>query len=441
MRFVVRAPSHPGSYSIGPVSVRAGTRRARSQRVEVQVIAAGAVGTPRTSASGELFAEFTVLPAHPFVGQQFTITAHVYSRVRLEGVSDLDYPEAAGIWWEPLDNPSRAGSEVVLRSGRRYRRHMVGRIAGFAESAGELLLSGGEVKVQVLQGDLFFGGLKDKTLRAHPLALQVRPLPEGVLASQVGAYKVSHGFVPTRLDLGDVFELKVSVRGAGNIQGFSLPAFDLPSGLRAFAPKREVSPQKDANTIGGTLKWTLPVQAMVPGKHRVAPIQVQWFDPATQRIRSHDIGPFEFDVIGTLSVPEARLEDGEGGDSVVVRGPIGGFRGRQPRLALLSEPLAALGLALLAALAWIPRRRTVAPEAGPVALGDLEAALERLLQVPVRGLERDAVINLAVIHLGADPAAELAQHLAVLDGAAYGPEAGAAEAAKAEVIAWLEARL
>ena len=61
-----------------------------------------------------------------------------------------------------------------------------------------------------------------------------------------------------------------------------------------------------------------------------------------------------------------------------------------------------------------------------------------LLEAPVRGLDRTAVIELADGRLGAELAAELRVRLALLDAAAYGPEAGAAEVAKAEVIAWLE---
>ena len=60
-----------------------------------------------------------------------------------------------------------------MYSGRRFRRHMIGRIAGFAERAGGLELAGGQAVVQVLQGDMFFGGVKEKTLYANPIqALQ-----------------------------------------------------------------------------------------------------------------------------------------------------------------------------------------------------------------------------------------------------------------------------
>ena len=47
------------------------------------------------------------------------------------------------------DQIRNAGSEVVVYSGRRFRRHMIGRIAGFAERAGELELAGGQAVVQV----------------------------------------------------------------------------------------------------------------------------------------------------------------------------------------------------------------------------------------------------------------------------------------------------
>jgi hypothetical protein len=441
LRFTLRAPDTPGEHPLGPVKVRAGTQRGQSASVPVRVLGANQPATSPGQPKGDLFVDFSVSPERPYVGEQFTVTAHVYSRVRLEGVADLDFPEAKGIWWEQLENPNRAGSEVVVHAGRRYRRHMVGRIAGFAESQGELILNGGEAVVQILQGDLFFGGLKEKTVLANPILLDVQALPQGVNATQVGRYNVRHGFVPTRLNLGDVIEIKVTVKGQGNIKAFTLPEFKLQQGLRGFTPKREVSMEEGSNPLAGTLNWTLPIQATIPGKHRIEGATLRWFDPGEGKLRSARVGPFEFDVVGELLVPKETPQQAQG--SVLTtpqRGPIGGFRAQRPAMAWLAHPSVGLLLALLLLLLWLPRKTDeMALEEGQ-ALGSLESALETALGVPVRGLGRDELLAAAAAALGEAGRRHLEASLDQLDAAAYGPSEQTAEALKSELVVWLGSR-
>ncbi len=439
-RFVLRAPQSPGDYPLGPVKVSAGAQVGQSAQVPVRVVSAGDVVRGAKNTSEELFVDFTVDPPEPFVGQQFTVTAHVYSRVRLEGVADLDFPEAKGVWWEQLESPSRAGSEVVVYSGRRYRRHMVGRIAGFAEREGELVLTGGEAAVQVMQGDLFFGGLKEKTLYANPVTLNVQALPPDARATQVGRYSVRHGYIANRLNLGDVIELKVTVKGDGNIKAFPLPEVRLAPGLRGFTPKRDVVMNEGSTLIGGTLTWVLPIQATVPGKHRLQAMDVRWFDPDKQSIRTARVGPFEFDVVGTLTVPKGDpAAQADSGSAHPLRGPIGSFRSERMTASWLAHPGAILILALLVLLLWLPR--TVRSVAGPeeIRRGDLELALEAALGVPVRGLGRNELLDQAAQALGVERAAELDEQLSALDAAAYGPSEQTAEAIKARLVVWLGA--
>ncbi len=437
-RFVLRAPKKPGDYPLGPVKVRAGTQAGQSAQVPVRVISSSASVPATSRASEDLFVDFTVDPEEPYVGQQFTVTAHVYSRVRLEGVADLDYPEANGVWWEQLENPSRAGSEVVVYSGRRYRRHMIGRIAGFAEKSGDLTLSGGEAVVQVLQGDRFFGGMTEKTLQANPVTLRVKELPGGVQPIQVGRYRVRYGYIPDRLELGDVIEFKVTVKGEGNIKAFPLPEVRLPPGLRGFTPKRDVVMNEDTPLLGGTLTWVLPIQATVPGKHRLPAMVVRWFNPDKMDIRETRVGPFEFEVTGTLSNPlDEPTAEATQTESSTLRGPIGSFRARRPALSWLAERSWLLGLFALLVVLWLPRRQIQQQTVEEHRRGELELALERALGVPVRGLGRDELIAQAKKALGPDRAEHLNAQLSALDAATYGPSDRAAEAMKARLVSWL----
>ena len=438
LQYTLRAPQSPGTYPLGPVKVRAGGQVGQSAQVPVRVISASATVPTPSNASGDLFVDFTVDPEEPYVGQQFTVTAHVYSRVRLEGVADLDYPEAKGVWWEQLENPSRAGSEVVVYSGRRYRRHMVGRIAGFAEKPGDLLLSGGEAVVQILQGDRFFGGMTEKTLYANPVNVRVKALPNGVQPIQVGRYSVRYGYIPDRLDLGDVVELKVTVKGDGNIKAFPLPEIRLPPGLRGFTPKREVEMNDGSTLLGGTLTWVLPIQATVPGKHRLPAMVVRWFNPDKEDIRETRVGPFEFEVTGTLlQQPDEPTQAASEVESASIRGPIGSFRARRTTWSWFARPGWLLVVMGILVVLWLPRRQSTQQAVEEQHRGDLELALEQVLGVPVRGLGREELIAQARQAIGIERADKLDEQLRALDAATYGPSDQTAEAMKARLVSWL----
>ena len=280
--------------------------------------------------------------------------------------------------------------------------------------------------------------MSDKTLRANPVTVRVKALPAGVQPIQVGRYKVRYGYIPDRLELGDVVELKVTVKGEGNIKAFPLPELRLPPGLRGFTPKREVVMNDDNSVLGGTLTWVLPIQATVPGKHRLPAMVVRWFNPDKADLRETRVGPFEFDVTGTLvQTPDEPSQSASGDDSRVVRGPIGSFRAGRTPWSWFAHRGWVLILMGLVVFLWLPRREAHEQTVEEHRRGDLELALEQALGVPVRGLGRAELIAQAQDALGQERAEELDGQLSALDAATYGPSDETAEVMKARLVSWL----
>ena len=73
------------------------------------------------------------------------------------------------------------------------------------------------------------------------------------------------------LKLGDAAQLTIRVTGAGDLAAFPMQAPPLPKALRAFNAQRQVDRWRESELVGGTLTWTLPVQATRSGRFKSMP--------------------------------------------------------------------------------------------------------------------------------------------------------------------------
>jgi hypothetical protein len=441
-RYILRAPDSTGRHRIGPVQATVGGVTESAPPIDVLVVSADRAASAQR-AEGNLFLRFEVEPPNPYVGQQFTVTSYLYSRVRVEGVRSISFPEAKGVWWVNLDDKTRGGSAVVELGGVAFRRHFLGRTAGFADRAGEVVLAGGSAIVQILDGDLFRGGVTERQIQAEARRVTLRPLPPRVNAQQVGTYRVRGRLDRDSVNVGDIVELTVEVSGAGNIDAFPIPKVDLPEGLRGFSPKRSVESSKDPVTVGGTLTWTLPIQARAPGLQRIPELEVVWFDPAAPGLKRVSVGPFALAVEGSALVPAdpqpgpGRTMESHASSSF---GPVGGLRPAAFRFGS-AHPIWLILLGGLLLGAYWPKVRVEegATAVAPRAAGDVEEALQRVLGIPVRGLTREAIEAAGRARLSPEHAEQLCAQLARVSRAAYSPDEQAEDLVRAELIAWLEA--
>ena len=179
----------------------------------------------------------------------------------------------------------------------------------------------------------------------------------------------------------------MTVAGDGNIKAFPLPEVRLPPGLHGFTPKRG----RDEGGCSADRRYdmdALPIQA-VPGKHRLPGLEVRWFDPDKQKERRTIVGPFEFDVVGTLAPPTTADSVRHHRRRLAVYGGRSKFSDSAHSGAWLAHPAWLVVVLMLSVMAWWPQRLGGAPTHEEAQREALELALERALRCPGRGLGRE----------------------------------------------------
>jgi len=284
------APRRAGSFTIGPVRIEKKGRTYQSQPISVKILPAAS----STEARPMAFVTQHVDVRDPYVHQQIVYTFRFLRRVR-SVEAQWDPPSFQGFWVEDIGKERQY--EKVL-NGQRYavtelKKALYPLSEGPAE-IGETLLACQLVvpRTGTLRGmDGFFGSsffgsrapTITKNLRAEPIPLDIRPLPEAerpeAFEGLVGSFVVRAETGQNRLRVGDSTTLTVTVTGNGNLRDLvELSPEDMP-GFKVYPDKPSFQVDIRGDTLDGTMLLKKALVPLKAGTLEIPPQEVPYFDP------------------------------------------------------------------------------------------------------------------------------------------------------------------
>ncbi|HIE10533.1 MAG TPA: protein BatD [Kiritimatiellae bacterium] len=324
-------PTEPGEFTIGPFSWSQRGREIHIPAVRLKVVGPqGETASAPTNAAPPLFARVSISPARPYVDQWCEITIELFRRgVELtDDIQILNLPEK-GIAVTPLREltPQRRTVQGRVYDVRRFR--------GFARfsTAGEYRFAPA-VRVQVIVppkrrtgpgspfGSTFFPDLADfffEGVQTHPyvvqaprVSIQCRSLPKEdrprFFRGAVGDFTLDVRLSPTNVSVGDPITVTVTVSGTGNVETVTLPAYSPGKTFRVYDAKlikKDLSP----DGMWGSKIFEMVVMPTTTNVTSLPPFRFAYFDPATERYRVLQQGPFRIHVSPQIPVPDS-LETG-----------------------------------------------------------------------------------------------------------------------------------
>ncbi len=235
-----------------------------------------------------------------------------------------------------------------------------------ARKPGKATLGPAEVRFDVLASAsgpaAFFGGTEARsvTVRSEAISLTIlsppeRGRPEGY-SGTVGRFKITRDVVPAEVRQGDPVTLTTRIEGVGNIDSITCPSVALP-GVRSYPPRARATASR--LTCEQVLVPDVAADVEIPEAGVVA------FDPRSERYQTLRSAPVRVKVEATVVGEAAAATPAPATPSVEKADRPA--EGRSP----VAPVLAAAGVLLLAALAWLARRRNggtrlaEAPAPGP----------------------------------------------------------------------------
>ncbi len=300
-----------GSFVIGPAHVLHEGRRHESSKVRVNVVKPGRrpharpPAVPGQDSGGDdleedLFVATTVDRKKVYVGEQVTVTYKLYTRRSLRNISYGRLPAYTGFWSETLFDAQRASFNREIYNGREFNVMRLKTMALFPAASGVQSLDVIEVVCQVQDrtrrrnlfdmDDFFgFGAGREVRARSEDVKIEVLPLPAGAPAGYsgaVGRFDVSVEASPLDVRTGDPIEVKVRVRGTGNLNAVGEPVRPEGDAFKFYDPNSTVGTGDSDGRIGGEKSFEYVAIPNRAGKLGIGPFLLVYFDPEVHRYRT-----------------------------------------------------------------------------------------------------------------------------------------------------------
>lgn len=244
----------------------------------------------------DLFLHASLDRREVYVGEQLTLALYIYSRVDLSSVDAVTMPRLEGFWSEDVDSPTQLTGEDRLVNGRRYRVYLLRRRALFPMKSGALKISPAEADITT--GFLFAGHRVHRV--ANELEVKVKPLPPGappgMAPSNVGRWRLSREVMPTRVELGQPFTVRVVLEGQGNVKNVTPPRLQAPAALKVYDPTTADKVAPVRGRIQGRRVQEYLLMPQRTGTFTLPAMEFPYFDPGTGRYEVARTEPVELVV-------------------------------------------------------------------------------------------------------------------------------------------------
>ena len=373
-------PTAPGRYTIPSIRIAAGTERAESAPIALEVGAPGSASPPPAAGGGapgtpspvwgdqsapDLFVRLNVDRRRVFWNQPLIARYTFYTRVRLEQEALWEIAEAPGFWREILGEPRH---QRVRVGAHEYLTTQVV-MAYFPTRTGRLTIGPGKVEARILKrinapDPWSILGMPDVRAETIPLttdraSIDVRPLPSGAPQGFRGA--VGRLSLDVRVDrklahVGEPVTVTTVIRGEGNLAAAGDPEVRATLPLRSYEVGGGTTTDRLGDRIRGERRREVAFVPEVPGSFAIEPVRLTWFDPVEERYRSQISDSIRVTIVPGDSTDRA------GG--FVAMGPPASLRSRKgPSGTLTLDPsVGAISLAVgsgvvfLAASLWVASR-------------------------------------------------------------------------------------
>lgn len=317
-------PTVAGTYEFSPAIAKVDGKVYRSKPLTLTIYAAGgapqgapdAAADPNAATEVDLagarydpraFLRTVVEPRDAYIGQQVDVTVYLYARLRVAPQSLLPSKTSMDGFWVHDDPITSLQFQSTTVRGAQYRAYPIQHSVAFPQRSGELTIGPPKISFDVGTGSLFDTPQRIERLGV-PVTVNVKPLPSpGPDNAVVGNYAIHARLDRQSVRTGDAVTLTVDAGGVGNVQDLRI---DLPpiAGVRALQPAIRDETKFTRGELSGARTWEWILIAENPGEHRIAPIELHFFNPKTEAYASARTPELSFTASGAAKSPPPAIE-------------------------------------------------------------------------------------------------------------------------------------
>ena len=236
--------------------------------------------------------------AKPYVGQGVYVEYRLYisNSINVYDAGIIQAPKYNGFWSQEIKINGLSAKNGTY-NGEAYKYFTLQKSLLIPTKSGKLSLDPMKMEVAIGvptgRGD-FFGNPITKNIRkefasakkiinSKELPLDGKPLN---FTGAVGDYSFSVDTDKQVLKANESSQIKVTVKGKGNLKLFELPKIVVPKELEIYAPERKERVRILSSGISGTISDLYTVVPQFKGKYKVPNISFSYFNPIQKKYKT-----------------------------------------------------------------------------------------------------------------------------------------------------------
>ncbi|MGQ1890493.1 BatD family protein [Thermophagus sp. OGC60D27] len=313
-----------GTFTIDPATIEVDGKKYQSNSITIKVVKAenqaaatqqGATSESSTGVvpSGDLFITMQANKKSVYQSQPVLITTKIYTRVNLEGISDIQHPSFRSFIAEDLTGNDNIEWTLENLNGKTYRVGTYNQKILFPQRSGTIKIEPISIEFLVRirntrQSTNIFDNFFDtyrtvkKTVTSKGLTINVKPLPTPQpdnFSGYVGSLNMSVSTSQNNANVNDGITLKTVLSGTGNLKVAGDPQFNIPPDFDVFDPS--TSSNLSTTYLGhkGTKTYEQLIIPRHPGTYEIPPVEYVYFDPSVGKYKTLKSKPVVIKVEGS----------------------------------------------------------------------------------------------------------------------------------------------
>ena len=262
-----------------------------------------------TISSGDLFIKVSASKQHVREQEPILLTYKVYTLVGLTQLSGK-MPDLKSFYTREVPLPQEKSFKIETLNGRQYRTVTWQQYVMFPQATGKLEIPSitydGIVAMQNRNIDpfeAFFNGGSGyievkKQIKAPSITIQVDPLPQRPtnFSGGVGSFDISASIDKTEVKANEAVNLRVVVRGVGNMKLLKQPVVQMPKDFDSYDAKVTDKTKLTVNGLEGSIVYDFLAVPRHQGSYEIPAIQYTYFDTKSNSYKTVRTEPFTLKV-------------------------------------------------------------------------------------------------------------------------------------------------
>lgn len=278
----------PGTYTIGPSTVRIGNGKLETDPITIKVVKGQASGRNAAADQAQrrdanLFCTITLNKNKAYVGEQIIATYTLYSRYNSLQPQDYDMPKLNGFWAEEVDlGPTNWEPQLQTVNGMQYRVAILKKQVLIPLRSGKLTVSPMTLNYLVNPG--FFSSGTPVRIQSNAVEVNVMELPPGKPADFIGAVgelRMEMKAPETEVQANEAIDLSIRFSGRANLKLVDAPKLALPPGFDTYDPKINDRITVTGAGMSGSREFQYLLIPRNEGNYDLGALSFSYFDPVS----------------------------------------------------------------------------------------------------------------------------------------------------------------